>query len=130
MGLEQSYNKDAKTKLFSGITQNKAALSKYLKALPSITSISEQTQKMVNMKIDETYSHESSAKKDRDSIHKLLCVAQERMINTFKNPTENLVNISTALVASSNELLQAKKKGLEALAKTEDLNALWWSPST
>ena len=47
MALEQTLNKDAKTKLFSGITANKAAIAKYLKALPGITAISEETLKCV-----------------------------------------------------------------------------------
>ena len=49
MALEQTFNKDAKTKLFSGKTKNKAAVAKYLKAFPVITAISEETLQVVHM---------------------------------------------------------------------------------
>ena len=49
MALEQTYNKEAKTQLFNGITQKQAAREKFLRALPALTAISEQTKAMVHV---------------------------------------------------------------------------------
>ena len=49
MALEQTYNCDAKTQLFIGITQQPQTIDKYLKALPVMTSVSEQVKTMVHM---------------------------------------------------------------------------------
>ena len=68
MALEQSYNKDAKTKLFSGISQQQAVITKYLKALPELTSISEATMRMVNMMKDEIYHDKKMPVKNRNPI--------------------------------------------------------------
>ena len=43
MALEQTYNKDAKTKLLRGISQRPGTITKYLRVLPSLTAISEKT---------------------------------------------------------------------------------------
>ena len=70
MALEQTFNKDAKTKLFSGITKNKAAVAKYLKVLPVITAISEETLQMAHM-TRSVQSEDSTALKKWDTLHKL-----------------------------------------------------------
>ena len=49
MALEQTYNCDAKTQLFTGISQHPQTIEKYLKALPVMTSASEQLKTMVHM---------------------------------------------------------------------------------
>jgi hypothetical protein len=69
--LEQ-HNKDAKPKLFAGITTNKSALAKYLKALPRITAISEETLRMAHM-TDDSQSSDSNtaASNDRETLKKL-----------------------------------------------------------
>ena len=67
MALEQTFNKDARTKLFSGITKNKPDVAKYLKALLVITAISEETLKMAHMtrSVD---SEDSPGRKDDQPI--------------------------------------------------------------
>ena len=42
MALEQSYNKDAKTHLFNGITHQENTMDKYIHALPLMTCVSKQ----------------------------------------------------------------------------------------
>ena len=49
MGLEQSYNCDAKTELFHGITQKPETMEKYLRVIPKLTAVSEQTKHIVHM---------------------------------------------------------------------------------
>ena len=120
MALEQTFNKDAKTKLFSGITKNKAAVAKYLKALPVITAISEETLKMAHM-TGSVDSEESTALKKWDTLHKLRSVLEEKMINPFQEST-TLINIATGQLATSDEVLQAKERGLRALSKDEKEN--------
>jgi len=125
MALEQTYNKDAKTKLFTGITQQPATISKYLKALPGITAVSEQTRRMANMNNTDaqTSSDDSSAVKDKKTVRKILNIVKEKMINPFSYSGEDLVNISTGQLASTHELIQAKERGLAALADAEKSNS-------
>ena len=72
-----------KTKLFSGITKNKAAVAKYLKALPVITAISEETLQMTHM-TGSVQSEESTALNKWDTLHELRSVLEEKMINQFQ----------------------------------------------
>ena len=119
MALEQTFNKDAKTKLFSGITKKKAALAKYLKALKVITAISEETLKMAHM-TGSVDSEDSTALKKWDTLHKLRSVLEEKMINCnpFQESTR-LINIATGQLATSDAVLQAKERGLRALSKAD-----------
>ena len=120
MALEQTFNKDAKTKLFSGITKNKAAVAKYLKPLPVITAISKETLKMAYM-TGSVDSEDGTALKTWDTLHKLRSVLEEKMINPFQDSTR-LINIATGQLATSDEVLQAKERGLRALSKAEKEN--------
>lgn len=49
MGLHKTYNSNASTKLFTGISQQPATIDKYLKALPVVTALSEQTKTMAHL---------------------------------------------------------------------------------
>lgn len=75
--LKQSCNKDAKTKLFSGISQQQAVITKYLKALPELTSISEATMRMVNMMKDEIYHDKKMPEKQKSNIIRIQHVIKE-----------------------------------------------------
>ena len=46
MTFEKIYNRDAKTKSFTGINQHPAAMEKYWRDLPVLTAESEQTKTM------------------------------------------------------------------------------------
>ena len=61
MTLEKTYNRDAKTKLFIDISQQPAAMEKYWRALPILTteSDSEQTKAMTHLDLDDTKYQES-----------------------------------------------------------------------
>ncbi|KAJ8379034.1 hypothetical protein AAFF_G00232030 [Aldrovandia affinis] len=58
--MEKTYNRDAKTKLFTGISQQPAAMEKYLRVLPVLTAVSEQTKAMAHLDMDDTKHHEDS----------------------------------------------------------------------
>ena len=60
MGLEQSYNCDAKTDFFHGISKKPEIMKKYLRVIPKLTAISEQTKGMVHM--EDTQIHRSTMK--------------------------------------------------------------------
>lgn len=127
LALEQTYNKDAKTKLYAGITKNQAAIAKYLKALPIITAISEQTLHMARMtEASESNDSIAAASKDREILQKLRSILNQR-INPFSR-SDNLVNIITGQMAASNEVLDAKEKGLKALALAEEEQAFKVQP--
>ncbi|KAJ8366433.1 hypothetical protein AAFF_G00355510 [Aldrovandia affinis] len=84
MALEKTYNRDAKTKLFTGISQQPAAMEKYLRALPVLTGVSEQTKAMAHLDIDDTKHHEDSnsqGTKEAESVRKITDVINNQMIN-------------------------------------------------
>ena len=58
MTLEKTYNRDAKTKSFTGISQQPAAMDKYVRVLPVMTAESEQTKAMAHLDLDDTKYHE------------------------------------------------------------------------
>ena len=118
--IEQTFNKDAKTKLFSGITKSKAAVAKYLKALPVITAISEETLQMADM-TGSGQSKDSTALKKWDTLHTLRSVLEEKMINPFQE-SMRLINIAIGQLAKSDEVLQAKEQGIRAVSKAEKDN--------
>lgn len=123
MALEKTYNRDAKTVLFRGITQKQATMDKYLKALPVLTAISEETQKMVNMSEtkDRGNSPMSATKDDINAVEQIKSVVKNQMINPFNcENKKDLVNISTGEKATSLELIHAKEKGLSLLQEAEE----------
>lgn len=124
MALEQTYNKDAKTKLFAGISQSQSTISKYLKALPELTSISQQTLEMARMMKDEVQVGTGSSEKEDICITRIIKVISDRFSHPFMGQIgESLTNIATGEVASSTELALAKEKGLAALELAEQTDA-------
>ena len=95
--------------------KNKAAVTKYLKALPVVTAISEETLKMAHM-TGSVDSEDSTALEKWDTLHKLRSVLEEKMINPFQESTR-LINIATGQLATSDEVLQANKRGLDPKQK-------------
>ena len=53
MAFEKTYNRDAKTKLFTRISQQSTAMEKYLQALPMLIAVSEQTKVMAHLNPDD-----------------------------------------------------------------------------
>ena len=126
MALEKTYNHDAKTKLFTGISQQPAAMEKYLRALPVLTAVLEQTKAMAHMDQGDTKHHEDSnsqATKEAESVKKLLDVINGQMINPFLCEEQALVNIFTGQKTTSEDLVSARKKGLEALATAQETHS-------
>ena len=123
MASEQTYNRDAKTKLFSGISQNPSTTDKYLKSLPALTSISQQTLEMAHMLKEESNTGKISPAKEKDVVTRIVNVL-EKKINPFQSDAgDDLVNICTGQVAPSTDLVAAKEKGFEALKHAEEKNA-------
>ena len=100
MALEQSYNKDAKTNLFHGISNKSSTMSKYVYALPSLTAISEQILDMVSMNDNAGSSAvTSNAKVDMEIHRKVYGIIKEKMIDPFQYQEGDLINISNRDVA-------------------------------
>ena len=126
MALEKTYNRDAKTKLFTGISQQPAGLEKYLKALPVLTAVSEQTKAMAHLDANDTKHHEdkdSQGAKEAEGVNKITDVISNQMVNPFKCEDQELINISTGHKATSADLICAREKGLEALAAARRTNS-------
>ena len=60
MSLEKTYNRGAKTKLFTGISQQPAAMEKNWRALRVLIAESEQTKTMTHLDLDDTKHHEDT----------------------------------------------------------------------
>lgn len=123
MGLEQTYNCDAKTELFHGISQKPETMEKYLRVIPKLTAISEQTKGMVHME-DIHKHHEDSpgvSKRENEAVDRIKTVIREKMINPFqhRNSTD-LLSISTGEKASTLELISAKEKGIQILKDVQE----------
>ena len=57
LALQQTYKRDAKAKSFNGISQQPAAMEKYVRALPVLTAESEQTKEMTHLDLYDTKHH-------------------------------------------------------------------------
>ena len=60
MTLENTYNRDAKTKLYTGISHQPATMVKYWRALKVLTAESEQTKAMPPLDLDDTKHHDDT----------------------------------------------------------------------
>ena len=120
MALEETYNRDAKTKLFSGILQKQSTTSKYLKALPALTSISRQMLQMAHMISDKTITGKISPAKERSVVSRIVSVLEKKIHPSQCDVGDDLVNICTGQVAPSTDLVAAKEKGLGALKFAEE----------
>ena len=79
MALEQTYNKEAKTQLFKGITQQQAIREKYQKALHALTAVSEQTEAVVHVSEGTGTPRrpaKTQASKDRDAVNNIQAIRE------------------------------------------------------
>ena len=119
LSLEQSYNRDGKTALLKGNTQNNDAREKYIKSVPFLTKVSQSVTSMANIGLHKSVHHgESKQQVSRDGI--LVDRARAVITNTMINPftmsnTDDLINISTGEKSTSIEVLQARPNGLKAM---------------
>ena len=114
MGLEQSYNCDAKTELFHGISQNQRQWRSTLRVIPKLNAISEQTKGMVHMVDVHKHLEDSPgvSMKENEAVDRIKSVIRE-MMNPFRTRVStNLLNINTGEKASSLELFTAREKGI------------------
>ena len=80
MALEQTYNKDAKTQLLKGITQQQTIREKYPKALPALTAVSEQTEAVVHVSEGTGTPRrpaKTQASKDRDAVNNIQAIREK-----------------------------------------------------
>ena len=120
MTLEQTYNKEAKIQFFLGITQKPNTVKKYLRAMPSLTTISEETKMMAHMKQSEEtkFSDSSDALRD-DAVKRIVTIIKERKINPLIYNGQGLVSISPGQLAGSADIIKDKEIGLNVLNKCE-----------
>lgn len=97
VALEQTYNCEAKTNLFHGISQNTAAMmEKYLCALPMMTAVSEKMKLMTHVdQIQEKHDEDSRelGRKENQAIKRICGIIAEKMINPFLCDNTDLLNI-------------------------------------
>ena len=86
-----------------------------------MTAASEKVLLMAHLKQDPHRTGEvSTSERDLQQVRNIKSVVTEKMMNPFQQSNDaELVNISTGQVAQSLELIEAKEKGLKALAKAE-----------
>ena len=119
IALEQTYNKEAKTQLFKGITQQQAAREKYLMALPDLIAVSEQTKAMVRVSEGTGTPRrpaKTQASKDKDAVNNINTLLVGGLIDPFTSSSSDILNIATGEKCALLDLLEAKGKGQEALS--------------
>ena len=115
MTLEKTYNRDAKTKLFTGICHQPAAIVKYWRALTVLTAESEQTTAMTHLDLDDTKHHEDTnrqAESDVEGVKNITGVINNQTIHPFKCEKPEMVNISTGHKVKSAELARDRGIGI------------------
>ncbi|CAH1796874.1 unnamed protein product [Owenia fusiformis] len=129
LALEQTYNKDGKSVLFKGITQEPAARDKYIKTVPYLTAVSEDVKAMVHM---ESFNYRETVDTDKSSLEDLNCVKRIRetiltdMINPFDadcSDNNSLLNISTGEKCKSTDLAFVAEKAIEAIKEAKNAKA-------
>ena len=124
MALEQSYNRDAKAVLFHGINQKHATMDKYLKVLPVLTAISEETHKVSHIPDSKSKNTENSANSNCNAVRRIKSVVNDQVCNPFTCMNSvDLLNISTGEKAPSVELIHAREKGIKLLREAEEQNS-------
>jgi hypothetical protein len=76
-GAEADVQERCQNQAILGLTKNEAAITKYLKALPVNSAISEETLQMAHMRIN-VLSHDSLASKDRETLRRLTMVIAKK----------------------------------------------------
>ena len=71
-------------------------MEKYLRALPVLTAVSEQTKAMVHLDVDDTKHHKDNSQgaKEAEGVRKIINVINNQMINPFMCEEQELMNIS------------------------------------
>ena len=129
MALEQTYNKEGKTSLVKGISQNPGAREKYIKSAPFLSHVSESVKAMAQLENKRTSSlHHgascSQAREEQRLVETIRKVVTEKMVNPFTTTNHSdLLNIASGEKARSNDLIAARELGLEAMKKAEENNS-------
>lgn len=122
LALEQTYNKDGKTSLLKGITQNPATREKYLKTVPFLTAVSENVKSMAHINQGQSAHHGDSddlAIATEAQVNDIICTITENMTDPFALQQNELVNIASGEIASSTDILSAKEIGITAMQDAE-----------
>ena len=137
MALEQMYNREGKTSLVKGISQNPGAREKYIKSAPFLSHVSENVNgvavnlngAMAQLENKRTSSHHHGAsciqaREEQTLVETIRKVVTEKMVNPFTTTNHNgLLNIASGEKAPSNDLITARELGLEAMKKAEEDNS-------
>ena len=88
MVLDQTYNKEGKTSLVKGISQNPGAREKYIKSAPFLSHVSESVKAMAQLENKRTSSHHhgascSQAREEQTLVETIRKVVTEKMVNPF-----------------------------------------------
>ena len=78
---------------------------------------------MVHMECQESDHHEKLSRDDVARVMKIKQTITNEMTNPFSTGTQKLVNISSGKALSSEELLDAKKLGIDAINHAKSTNA-------
>ena len=119
---EQTYNRDGKTSLMKGTSQNPAARDKYLKTAPFLTAVSQQVENMVNITAGKSSHHREASNTGtvtEAKVNDIIDIVTNRMIDPFDLQHSEVINISNGIIASSQDILLAKELGVSAMEEAE-----------
>ena len=118
---EQTYNRDGKT-LMKGTTQNPVARQKYFKSAPFLTGVLERVKEMLHINTDTSSHHresENSAIATDAKVNDIVDIVTNRMTDPFDLQHNEFVNIASGMIASSQDVLLAKERGITAMPEAE-----------
>ena len=120
---EQTYNRDGKTSLSKGTSQNPAAREKYLKTAPFLNAVSQQIEDMLHTPGSVSSHHRESLNSSivtEAKVNDIIYIVTNRMTDPYIDLQHNeVINIANGIIASSQDILMAKERGIAAMEEAE-----------
>ena len=126
---EQTYNRDGKTSLMKGTSQNPAAQEKYLKTAPFLNAVSQQIEEMLHTPGSVSSHHRESLNSSivtEAKVNDIIYIVTNRMTDPFDLQHNEVINIASGIIASSQDILMAsqdilmaKERGIAAMEEAE-----------
>ena len=119
---EQTYNRDGKTSLMKGTSQNPAARDKYLKTAPFLTAVSQQVEDMLKIPAGVSSHHRESLNSGPATdakVNDIVDIVTNSMTDPFDLQNHEVIHIANGIIASSQDILLAKERGITAMKEAE-----------
>ena len=119
---EQTYNRDGKTSLMKGTSQNPAARENYLKTAPFLNAVSQQIEDMLYTPGSVSSHHRVSINSSivtEAKVNDFIYIVTNRITDPFDLQHNEVINIANGIIASSQDILMAMERGVAAMEEAE-----------